>query len=113
MQFGMKRSGAGWLSRCRRFIGGAALIFAVLASGVVIGIRPAAALVELDITRGNIQPLPIAIPAFIGGELGADDCGGDLRRSQTIGPVRADRSRRPSLPSSPRPTRFRASPTGG
>jgi TolB protein len=39
-------------------------------------IRPAAALIEIDITRGTIQPLPISVPAFdaAGGEaqLGAD-----------------------------------------
>ncbi|HSM18799.1 MAG TPA: hypothetical protein VK844_00305, partial [Hyphomicrobiales bacterium] len=39
--------------------------------------RPADAVIEIDITRGNIQPLPIAIPEFTGGnpqdtELGAD-----------------------------------------
>ena len=42
--------------------GGARAVFAVCVAGVAI--RPAAALLELDITRGNIQPLPIAIPAF-------------------------------------------------
>jgi TolB protein len=55
---------------------------------------PAQALVEIDITRGNIQPLPIATPAFLGGpedgSLGADIAGvisADLQRSGLFVPV--------------------------
>jgi TolB protein len=70
----------------------------LLGAGLVIaaraGLRPASALVELDITRGNIQPLPIAIPAFIAGgaetQLGADIAGviaDDLRRSGLFLPL--------------------------
>jgi TolB protein len=28
--------------------------------------RPAAAVLKLDVTQGNVQPVPIAIPDFIG-----------------------------------------------
>ncbi len=73
---------------------GLALV-AVLA--LVAGIaapQPAAAVVELDVTQGNIQPLPIAIPNFLGGgqdqQLGADIAGviaADLKRSGLFAPI--------------------------
>ena len=64
-------------------IGAATLAAGLLASG------PAAALVSLDVTQGNVAPLPIAIPNFIGGseadaQLAADISGvvaADLKRS--------------------------------
>ena len=40
--------------------------------------QPAHALIEIDITRGNIQPLPIAIPEFIGVNPGDDQLGADI-----------------------------------
>ena len=46
-----------WLTRRRLLIGAGAL--AVLAP------RPAGAVLKLDITQGNVQPMPIALPDFI------------------------------------------------
>src|SRR6478672_2525139 len=58
--------------------------------------RPAGALVELDITSGNIQPMPIAIPNFLGGgadaELGANIASvitNDLEHSGLFLPIAA------------------------
>jgi TolB protein len=55
---------------------------------------PAAALIEIDITRGNVEPLPIAIPAFSASgadmQLGADIAqviSGDLQRSGLFLPI--------------------------
>jgi len=36
------------------------------AAGAVIGARPAAALLRVDVTQGNIQPLPIAVTEVVG-----------------------------------------------
>src|SRR3974390_357326 len=49
-----------------------ALALGAAAGGLVLTPRYAAAVVRLDITEGNFQPLPIAIPKFVGGESGAD-----------------------------------------
>jgi TolB protein len=55
---------------------------------------PANALIEIDVTRGNVQPLPIALPDFIGSgddaKLGADITGviaSDLKRSGLFLPL--------------------------
>src|SRR5690606_13499128 len=55
---------------------------------------PALALIEIDINRGNVQPLPIAIPDFVGTagdeELGADVAAviaADLGRSGLFVPI--------------------------
>ena len=55
--------------------------FAVLAP------LPAAALVEIDITQGNIEPLPIALPAF------SADGGDDKLASDMTGVIAADLKR--------------------
>ncbi|PWV95503.1 TolB protein [Hoeflea marina] len=59
--------------------------FAVMASG------PARALVEIDINKANVEPLPVAITDFISGdELGAQISGviaADLKRSGLFAPV--------------------------
>ena len=75
----------------RRLAGALLAIAAFLA---VAAPRPAAALVELDITRGTVQPLPIAIPAFVAGpndaQVGADIAAviaADLRRSGLFLPI--------------------------
>lgn len=59
-----------------------------------VHVRPAAALVEIDVTRGTIQPLPIAIPAFVAVssdvQLGANIASviaGDLKRSGLFQPL--------------------------
>jgi TolB protein len=57
--------------------------------------RPAAAVVRLDITQGNIQPMPIALPDFVGGmpsdAEGARNVSGiitnNLRRSGLFAPI--------------------------
>ena len=63
--------------------------------GLVSMARPAHADLTLDITRGNPQPIPIAIPSFQGdnpadGQLGADIAGvvsNDLERSGLFRPI--------------------------
>jgi TolB protein len=53
-------------------------------AGLVMGFAaPAAAQLRVDVTQGNIQPLPIAIPDFVGDQSGA----------QIAGVVRADLDR--------------------
>ncbi len=44
---------------------------AAVGAGALAGLspRPAAAVVKLDVTQGNVQPLPIALPDFIGSGL--------------------------------------------
>ena len=44
-----------------------ALALGAAAGGLTLTARPGAAVVRLDITEGNFQPLPIAIPNFFGG----------------------------------------------
>ncbi|TNB47881.1 Tol-Pal system protein TolB [Martelella lutilitoris] len=60
----------------------------------LVFVAPAYALVEIDISRGNVQPLPIAITDFISDDgLGADISGviaADLQRSGLFKPI--DRS---------------------
>ena len=34
---------------------------------VAAGLRPAQAVLKLDVTQGNVQPMPIALPDFLGG----------------------------------------------
>ncbi len=63
-----------------------------LCCGIAAGATPPAhALVEIDISKGNIEPLPIAITEFLAGDnLGADISGvvtDDLRRSGLFAPI--------------------------
>ncbi len=55
-------SSLGWLTRRR-----ALLLGAGAAAGAFAGLapRPAAAALRLDITQGNVQPIPIALPDFV------------------------------------------------
>ena len=51
---------------------------------------PAQAKIEIDITRGNVEPVPIAIPNFLGNALGEKIAGvveADLERSGLFKPV--------------------------
>ncbi|MEM8750596.1 MAG: Tol-Pal system beta propeller repeat protein TolB [Pseudomonadota bacterium] len=54
-------------------------------------ITPSHATLEIDLTRGNVEPLPIAIPDFLGEtQLGRDIAGvveADLRRSGLFAPI--------------------------
>lgn len=60
-------------SRLRAWPAGLAAVAALL---LALAPHPAAALIEIDINKGNVSPLPIAIPAFVGqagdAQLGAD-----------------------------------------
>src|SRR4030081_1324814 len=53
-------SNIGRLNRRRVLLLGAGATLAGLAP------RPAAAIVRLDVTQGNVQPIPIALPDFVG-----------------------------------------------
>ena len=81
------------------------LLLVVALCSLGASVRPADALVELDITRGKIQPLPIAIPNFYAApadaQLAADIASvisDDLRHSGLFLPV--DPSSFPVLPAS-------------
>lgn len=51
---------------------------AVLALASAWPVSPARAVVEIDITRGNLKPIPIAIPAFGGTSLNDQKLGSDI-----------------------------------
>lgn len=68
----------------------AALVAVVFAAGVAV--QPARAEIEVNVNRGDVQPLPIAIPAFGGGQVGADISqviGANLQRSGLFRPLDA------------------------
>jgi TolB protein len=61
-----------------------ALACAVLAGLIFTGAAPVSAALHVDVTQGNVQPLPIAIPDFIGSPQAAQISGvvrADLERS--------------------------------
>ncbi|MBW3096294.1 Tol-Pal system beta propeller repeat protein TolB [Pseudohoeflea coraliihabitans] len=66
-------------------------VFAALLVASLLASQPAAALVEIDINRANVEPLPIAITDFqAGDDLGARVSGvieADLKRSGLFAPV--------------------------
>ncbi len=59
------------------------------------GLRPAKAVLKLDVTQGNVQPMPIALPEFLGGspndiEVARNVTGiitNNLRRSGLFAPI--------------------------
>src|SRR5690554_6157239 len=65
----------------------------VLAMAIAL-ILPARAVVEIDVNKGTIEPLPIAITDFLSGDtLGVDVAGvimDDLRRSGLFRPIQKD-----------------------
>src|SRR5690606_38130330 len=64
----------------------AALVLTVVAAVA----SPAHALIEIDITQGNIEPLPIALPSFSGDQVARDITDvitADLRRSGLFRPL--------------------------
>jgi TolB protein len=71
------------------------LALGAAAGGVALSARYARAVVRLDITEGNFQPLPIAIPKFVGGAATDDDTAAgvtqiitaDLQRSGLFAPI--------------------------
>ena len=50
-----------------------ALALGALAGGLTLSPRFAAAVVQLDVSQGNFQPMPIGLPDFIGGTAGDGD----------------------------------------
>ncbi len=76
-----------------RAIRQAAVVAALVLMAAAI-VRPASAMIAIDVTRGNVQPLPIALPDFLGtgddAKLGADITGviaSDLKRSGLFLPL--------------------------
>ncbi|RWL04754.1 MAG: Tol-Pal system protein TolB, partial [Mesorhizobium sp.] len=68
------------------------MMIGAIATGVTgLATVPASALVEIDLTKGNIEPLPIAITDFQGGDaLGAEISkivSADLKRSGLFAPI--------------------------
>jgi TolB protein len=67
------------------------LILTLFIGGFVgLAALPARAEIEVNVNRGDVQPLPIAIPAFGGGQVGADIAGvisGNLNRSGLFRPL--------------------------
>jgi TolB protein len=66
------------------------------AAGAAFGLRPraASAVLRIDVTQGNVQPLPIALPDFVGspadGDLGRNVTGiiaNNLKRSGLFAPI--------------------------
>ena len=71
------------------------LTLGALAGGLTLSARHAAAVVRLDVTQGNFQPLPIAIADFMSGATADNDTAlgvtqiitADLRRSGLFAPI--------------------------
>ena len=68
------------------------LSFLLIVAGLAMAaVSPANALVEIDVNRGTIEPLPVAITDFLAGDsLGADISGvvaNDLKRSGLFAPI--------------------------
>ncbi len=63
----------------------------IVAALAIAAVKPANALVEIDVNRGTIEPLPVAITDFLAGDsLGADISGvvaSDLKRSGLFAPI--------------------------
>ena len=72
-----------------------ALTLGAAAGGLMFALPRAHAVVRLDITQGNFQPMPIAISKFIGGGEGDDDTASgvtqiitaNLQRSGLFAPI--------------------------
>jgi len=64
---------------------------AALAAGITAAILPAHALVEIDVNKGNVEPLPIAVTDFLASnELGTEITSviaADLKRSGLFAPI--------------------------
>ena len=66
------------LSRRRLLVGGVAVTAGALAG---LTPRPAAATLQIDVTQGNVQPLPIALPDFVGGGGNDSDIGRNVTQA--------------------------------
>jgi TolB protein len=84
-------------SRARLLLSRRALLLGAGAAGAVAGLPPrrAAAVISLDVTQGTVQPMPIALPDFLGGSTGDGDMArnvtqvitANLRRSGLFEPI--------------------------
>jgi len=64
--------------------------FVALAAMVALSTSPVLARVELNINKGNVEPMPIAVTDFLQGELGqkiSDVVAADLKRSGLFAPI--------------------------
>ena len=60
------------------------------ALSAMLAVAPARAEIEVNVNRGDVQPLPIAVPAFGGGQVGTDIAqviGANLQRSGLFRPI--------------------------
>lgn len=88
-------TGAAGRRRLPRLALSALAFAAVILAATVQMTERAEALIQLDLTQGNVQPIPIAIPTFIGGtaadaQMAADITGvvaADLKRSGLFQPL--------------------------
>lgn len=53
-------------------------LVALCLAGLLLAAPPAEAALEIDITRGNVDPMPIAVPAFFGPDAAAGRIGDDI-----------------------------------
>jgi TolB protein len=74
-----------------------ALALCGLAGGLTLSPRFASAVVQLDVSQGNFQPMPIALPDFIAGTGGDGDTARGVTQIITANLKRAACSRR-SIP---------------
>ncbi|WP_395670880.1 Tol-Pal system beta propeller repeat protein TolB [Phenylobacterium sp.] len=61
-----------------------------VAFGAAMGAAPVRAEIEVNVNRADVQPLPVAVPGFTGGQVGADIAGvisGNLQRSGLFRPL--------------------------
>ena len=94
-----------------------ALALGALAGGLTLSPRFAAAVVQLDVSQGNFQPMPIGLPDFIAGTAGDGDTARGVTQIITAKICGAAAcSRRSILPPTSRRSRAsmpcRAFPTG-
>ena len=92
------------------------VLMAVVALLVAVAGKAMAQL-RVDITQGTIQPMPIAIPPFVGAaavrRAQPERRAGHHRRPEALRPLRSGRSRPPSSSRSCRRASHRTSTTGG
>jgi len=80
---------APWMTRRMLLVG------AVAGAATGLRARPAGAVVSIDVTQGTVQPMPIALPDFIGGNPSDSDVAGNvtqvitanLKRSGLFAPI--------------------------
>ncbi len=68
-----------------------AMALFVMAAGLVTLAQPAFAVIEIDINKGKVEPMPVAIPSFVGDPKFGPDIAGvisnNLRRSGLFNPL--------------------------